>query len=259
MMRNGRRNEVERSGRTVGGGQPGGIGPDEQVKVGHALLVLACKPGDAAARQQLIRIRRALDARLHPDDADYGVIADISAALDGDLLAQVNRSSPPGAELGPSSRQDPVVALYRLGSIDDAQLRAAREIQQVAELCGVGGVGGVKAMDPAAIRVDGGGHGNTMDIATYRAGHHATGRVGDFVMGLRADSRRWKGRTGRDWSALDIVMAVVVERCTTREVTRKVVVRHGFVGEFVAAQLRAYADEAKGIWAVMDLARRRDP
>lgn len=259
MMRNGRRNGVERSGRAAGGGQTGGVAGDEQVKVGHALLVLACKPGDAAARQQLIRIRRTLDARLCPDDADYGVIADISAALDADLLAQVNRSSPPGLELGPSSRQDPVVRLYRLGSIDDAQLRAAREIQQVAELCGVGGVGGVKAMDPAAIRVDGGGYGNTMDIATYRAGHHAAGRVGDFVMGLRADSRRWKGRAGRDWTALDIVMAVVVERSTTREVTRKVVVRHGFVGEFVAEHLRAYADEAKGIWEVMDRSRKRDP
>lgn len=225
----------------------------EQAVVGLAKLTLSLNPGHPVVRQQVVRLRQDLMARLSPDDPGYVAVAELSALLDRDALAWLHRpGADGGAELGPASRQDPVVALYRLRRINEGQLRAAREIQQVAET--FGGVGGVKVVDPAAIRVDGGGWGDAL-LATYRAGHHAAGRVGDFMARLIADSRRFQGRDGRVWTAADIFRAVVVDRRAQAEVERKVVCRHGVVTGLVGEWLGVYAADAEGVWSVMDRAK----
>lgn len=258
MNRNNRQNRAEQFGRPVGGrsgcvSDSRGVSP-VQVQVAHAKLVLSLHPGHATARQQLIRLRQVLLNRLVPEDADYAVIADIGGVLDADVVAQLNRQAPPAPELGPPSRQDPVVTLHRLGKLDAFQLRAAKEIQQVAEMLAWASVGGVRAMDPSAIRVDGGGYG-CLDLATYRAGHHALGRVNDFMAMLRADSRRFAGRDGKSWSMLDIVRAVIIDRVALNEVERKIIVRHRVVRGLIADLLGRYADDAKVIWSVIDADR----
>lgn len=243
---------------TVGRGRAFGVSDTRgvsraQVQVAHAKLVLSLHPGHATARQQLIRLRQALLSKLVPEDAEYGVIADIGGVLDADVLAHINRQVTASLEpeLGPPSRQDPVMALYRLGKLDAQQLRAAQEIQQVAEMLAWANVGGVRAMDPSGIRVDGGGYGG-LDLATFRAGHHALGRVNDFMATVRADSRRFQGRDGRKWSLADIIRAVIIDRVALNEVERKIIVRHRVVRSLIADQLARYADDAKVIWSVMD-------
>jgi hypothetical protein len=257
MRQNNNQNRAEQAARARGSQAGAGLAADEQALIGMARLALSLAPGHVAMRQQVARLRAALERRLSVDDAAYVVIAELSALLDRDALAMLSRRLPAGPDLGPASRQDPVVALYRLGRIDAGQLRAAREIQQVAEMMAGGAVGGVKAMDPAAIRVDG-GTGQGMDLATYRAGHHAAARVGDFMAAMALDSRVFCGRDGRDWTAADIFRAVVVDRRSIAEVERKVVAHHRTVARLVGQWLGVYVDDAAAIWAVMDSAEKRE-
>lgn len=241
----------------------GGVRTDEEALIGMASLALSLTPGHPGMRQALVKLRAALDRRLSPEDAGYTVIAELTAILDRDLLAQ--RAKVGGAEwaavaglVAPVSRQDPIVSLYRLGKIDKDQLRAAMEIRQVAEV--VGGVAMIRVVDPAAVRVDTSPRAGAMDLETYRAGHHAGGRVGDFMARLNADSRRFArrgGRAGEVMSAADIFRAIVVDRRARTEIEKICVCRHGVIMRLVSEWLAAYADDARGIWAVMDAASRR--
>lgn len=255
MKQNMDRNRTEQAGKGGVKRISDSVTAKEQAVVGLAKLTLSLNPGHPVVRQQVVRLRQDLMTRLSPDDPGYVAVAELTALLDRDALAQIHRrAGGEVVELGPASRQDPVVSLYRLRRIDDEQLRAAREIQQVAEI--FGGVGGVKVVDPAAIRVDGGGAGDFM-LATYRAGHYAAARVGDFMARLMADSRQFAGRDGRCWTAADIFRAVVVFRRAQAEVEKKVVCRHGVVTGLVGELLDEYARDAAGVWAVMDAAKRR--
>jgi hypothetical protein len=232
------------------------LSADEQAGIGYARLILSLSPGDVAARARLVAIKVALLRRVGVADAGYAHVAEIDQLLADDQVAQLSRLGDV-PQLGPGSRQDPVTGWYRTGRIGEAEWRAAREVQQVAEWLSVGGVGGVKAMDPMAVRVDGGGA-MRMDIATYRAGHHAAGRVGDLMAAMRADSRRFDGRAGRAWSVADVFRAVVVDRRAVSFVVESIVVNQRTVVALVVDWLRTYARDAADIWAVMDAVETRD-
>ncbi len=240
----------------------GGVAAEERALIGMASLALSLTPGHPGMRQALVRLRAVLDRRLVPEDAGYTVIAELTAILDRDLLAmraKAGRADEAVSGLvSPVSRQDPVLSLYRLGKIDKDQLRAAMEIRQVAEI--MGGVAGVRVVDPAAVRVDTSPKAGAMDLATYRAGHHAGGRVGDFMARLHADSRcfsRRGGRPGEVLSVADVFRAIVVERRAQQEVERICVCRHGVIMRLVCDELAAYAADARGIWDVMDATAQR--
>ncbi|MFV3077978.1 hypothetical protein [Niveispirillum fermenti] len=239
----------------------GGVRADEQAMIGMASLALSLTPGHPGMRQALVRLRAALDRRLAPEDAGYTVIAELTAILDRDLLAQRAQGAEMAAVAGlvaPVTRQDPVVSLYRLGKIDKDQLRAAMEIRQVAEV--VGGVAMIRVVDPAAVRVDTSPRAGAMDLETYRAGHHAGGRVGDFMARLSADSRRFQRRGGREGEVMtvaDIFRAIVVERRARSEIERICVCRHGVIMRLVCDALAAYVNDVRGIWAVIDAGARK--
>lgn len=225
-----------------------------------AAIALRIAPGNVEARQALVRLRAALEREAATaagfDAPVYELVRQLGEVLDQDLAAVAGRSGRACLlDVGPA-RQDPVATMYRLGGVDDHALRGALEIRQVAEVMRDGGIGGVRAVDYARPKVQGGKPAH--DLMTRTVGHRATSRVGAFFERLRREGQRWDvvGQ-GRQVTAADLVMAVVVDRVGCRALDRRLAVRDRTTSSVVAAALRAYADAARPDWTREDEADKR--
>lgn len=214
-------------------------------------LALRMAPGDVKIRKLAQQLRQSVERGAGVGSADYAVVRELADILDQDVLAQVERRV--GAD---SRREDPVIRLHRLGKIDDAGLRAAREVMQVVEVMRDGGIFGVRAMDPMAVRVDGGG-GRGDDMLTRTVLHPAVRLVGEWVTALDAEGRVWPDARGAFRRHSEVILSVVVDRRGCRAVEEELLVRHGQIGKAVAAALATYAEMAGAAWAKEDKALER--
>lgn len=224
-----------------------------------ARLTLRLAPGNAQARRLLAQLKAHLEGLSRQaggfSGPAYELVREVAELLDQDAAAMGLRSGLAGVPDVAASKQDPVLTLYRMRTIDDVELRGASEIRTVAELMADGGIGGVKAMNPMAVRVDGGQ--SSTDMRTFTKRHHATERVAAFLDGLRASGSSWSVPGAvRPIQAADVFVAIVVGRVSCRQMDRKLVARDRTAANLVRDGLRAYADAAKEAWAREDAADR---